>query len=453
MQGPLRVLASNPRYFTDDSGKAIYLTGSHEGWELQDDAWGGFAAPGTEVTFDFERYLDFLATHNLNLIRLWCVETTRWDAGPPEMIATPMPFARTGSQNALDGRPKFDLTQFDKTYFKRLRSRVEAANVRGIYVMIVLFEGFSCVHPVSSNYVNPGANPWFGHPFNIQNNINGIDGDVNGDGWGLEVHSLSSPPVNAVQKAYVRKIIDTVNEFDNVLYEIANESIPESTDWQYDMINTIKDYELSKPKQHPVVMSAFWPGPTNPTLMASPADAIAPAKTGTEDYEYDPPIATGSKVIIADSDHINWTTKDPLYVWKNFMRGNNAVIFDVNLLAFDWSRGVVVEDDGSSEPIRQAMGDTRMYADRCNLAAMTPRTELSSTAYCLANPGSEYLVYQPDSGTFSVDLEPGVFAYEWFNPSTHALAESGSRSAGGGTEYFTPPFGGQAVLYLRAQGQ
>src|SRR5271163_2868509 len=28
-EGPLRILASNPRYFTDGSGKAIYLAGSH----------------------------------------------------------------------------------------------------------------------------------------------------------------------------------------------------------------------------------------------------------------------------------------------------------------------------------------------------------------------------------------------------------------------------------------
>ena len=38
--GPLRVRKVNPRYFTDGSGRAIYLTGSHLGWELQDNAWG-----------------------------------------------------------------------------------------------------------------------------------------------------------------------------------------------------------------------------------------------------------------------------------------------------------------------------------------------------------------------------------------------------------------------------
>jgi len=39
------------------------------------------------------------------------------------------------------------------------------------------------------------------------------------------------------------------------------------------------------------------------------------------------------------------------------------------------------------------MGDTRRYAEKMNLAAMTPHPELVSTRYCLANPGEEYLVY------------------------------------------------------------
>jgi hypothetical protein len=34
--GPLRVHPDNPRYFTDGSGRAIYLTGSHTWANLQD---------------------------------------------------------------------------------------------------------------------------------------------------------------------------------------------------------------------------------------------------------------------------------------------------------------------------------------------------------------------------------------------------------------------------------
>jgi len=46
-----------------------------------------------------------------------------------------------------------------------------------------------------------------------------------------------------LQEAYVRKVVDTVNEFDDVLFEISNESRPESCAWQYHMIKFIKNYE------------------------------------------------------------------------------------------------------------------------------------------------------------------------------------------------------------------
>ena len=46
---------------------------------------------------------------------------------------------------------------------------------------------------------------------------------------------------------------------------------------------------------------------------------------------------------------------------------------------------------------------------------MEPRNDLASTRYVLADPGAEYLVLQPQPGaTFTVTLEPGTYAVEWF---------------------------------------
>jgi len=103
--GPLVVHRRNPRYFEDGAGRLVYLTGSHLGWELQDNAWG------KKIAFDFDAYLDLLSRHRHNLIRLWSVEHTRTDEGDPGLLADPMPFARTGPGTALDGGPKFDLTR------------------------------------------------------------------------------------------------------------------------------------------------------------------------------------------------------------------------------------------------------------------------------------------------------------------------------------------------------
>ena len=432
--GPLRVHPSNPRYFTDGSGKAIYLTGSHVWENLQDrgDAW-------PPPAFDYAAYLDFLQSRNHNFIRLWNWEQARWAPWTTgDDYSTPLPFARTGPDTALDGRDKFDLTQFNPAHFDRLRSRVMAAGDRAIYVSIMLFEGWS----IDNIGKGPG-NPWPGHPFNGSNNINGIDADLNGDGQGEETHTLWNPAVTAVQEAYVRKVIDTVNDLDNVLYEIANESGSSgsaTTDWQYHMIDFIHSYESGKPKQHPVGMTFQYPGGSNANLFNSPADWISPNASGG--YDTDPPPSDGSKVILSDTDHIWGEGGDSAWAWKSFTRGLNPLFMDGGIETFpatnDWR-----------ESARWAMGQTRSYADRMDLASMTPRGDLTSTGYALAHPGAEYIIYQPGSGGFSVSLDPGSYSVEWFDPSSGA-SSTDANVDGGGSVGFTPPFGGAAVLYLKS---
>src|SRR5262245_55206800 len=51
---PLRVHPTNPRYFADRSGKAVFLTGSHTWANLQDITYDGATSP---PTFDFPAYL------------------------------------------------------------------------------------------------------------------------------------------------------------------------------------------------------------------------------------------------------------------------------------------------------------------------------------------------------------------------------------------------------------
>lgn len=430
--GPLRVHPGNSRYFTDGSGKAVYLTGSHLWQNLRDI---GPSDPPT--VFDYTGYLNLLEANGHNFIRLWAWDLSRSkiDLGIPpfqgDQVVIHFPWPRTGPGNARDGKPKFDLGAFDPSYFNRLRSRVIAARDRGIYVSIMLFEGWG-LHSAGAPW------RWDGHPMHASNNVNGINGNPDGNGYGTEIQTLQIPAVTNIQKAYVRKVIDTVNDLDNVLYEITNESGNYSTSWQYDMINTIKTAEAGKPKQHPVGMTFQWSSlgaGNNANLFNSPADWISPNRSGG--YRDNPPAANGSKVIIADTDHIDPWLTDLQWVWRSFLRGMNPIVMD--------------HYDGPKwNAIRRAMGEARAYADRMDLAAMTPRNSLSSTAYCLADPGSEYLVYQPGTGAFDVDLQTGTYSYEWFNTVSGKIEGSGGVTASGGNRSFTPPFGNPAVLYLNS---
>ncbi len=270
--GPLRLSQSNPRYFADNFGRPILLAGSHTWSNLQDN--GNQNPP---IPFNYTAFLDFLDMHGHNFFRLWTWEQGRWDVVGTEdrnWFAPPI-FQRTGPGLALDGLPKYDLTKFNQIYFDRMRDRVKQAQERGIYVSIMLFNGFSVAKQKGSPLLH-GKNPWMGHPFNTANNINSVNGDLNGDNSGEETHELAVPAVTDFQNAYIRKVVDTVSNFDNVLYEISNESHSRSKEWQYHMIRYIRAYEATKGKRHPIGMTVEWPEGKNSELLASPADWISP---------------------------------------------------------------------------------------------------------------------------------------------------------------------------------
>jgi hypothetical protein len=86
-----------------------------------------------------------------------------------------------------------------------------------------------------------------------------------------------------------------------------------------------------------------------------------------------------------------------------------------------------------------------------DLAASTPRGDLSSTKYCLATPGKEYLVYMPNGGKATVDLRAvqGEVDVEWYLPTIDKLMKGAIPVKGGSYEVFEAPFETDAVLYLK----
>lgn len=426
--GPLTVNPSNPRYFVDGRGKAILITGSHTWANLQDI---------NSTPFDYRLYIEFLRNCNHNFFRLWAWEQAAWISSVPgKMLFAPLPYERTGPGKALDGGLKFDLARFDKPYFDRLRLRVMAARERGIYVSVMLFNGFSI-----EIKGDKGENPWGGHPLNAKNNVNGVDGDPRKHGDGHDTHTLRIPEVTALQEKYVRKVIDTLNDLDNVLWEISNESHKESTEWQYHMIDFIHKYETAKGKRHPVIMTAQYPGGENNVLFGSPAEAISPNEK--DGYKENPPVADGRKVIISDTDHLWGVGGDYRWVWKTFLRGHNPIFMDPYDTGF--REGLTEE---SLQLIRRNMGYALTFARRINLVAMTPQPNLASSGYCLSEPGKEYLAYAPN-GRVDIDLTgtTGTFNVEWLDPHTGAIKAGGS-AKGGALRKFVAPFDGDAVLYM-----
>ncbi len=255
-RGPLRVSRANPRYLADPNGTIVHLAGAG--------TWGNVQNGFTSTAFDYgwgapfeERaFLDMMSAHDLNYIRLWLYETPQvtyfgGEQGQPDDHPSPVPWRRTGPGTALDGKPKFDLTKVDPAYLRLWRSRITAAASRGIYVSVMLFEGFSVLSPQQAEDLAG----WTGHPFNAANNINGIDGDPDATGQGIATHTLQVPAITKLQDMYVRTLLDAFNDLDNIMsYEIANESFG-TAEWQYHMVNTIQTHEARQPKHHLAYMS------------------------------------------------------------------------------------------------------------------------------------------------------------------------------------------------------
>jgi hypothetical protein len=479
--GPLVVSEANPRYFTVASGdaaerKAVYLTGSHIWNNLHDGLGPGASCAEEPERTDYRAYLDFLTDHGHNFIRLWRWEHVRSQAagGAFHLCMSPQPWPRIGPGAATDGKPRFDLSSFDQAYFDRLRDRVAAAGDAGLYVAVMLFDGWGL-------HLSPPPDNVQGHPFHAANNINGIGITSIVD---YQVLPLDDR-VQALQEAYIGKVVNTVHDLPNVLYEVANESsgdptnpeVGDSTQWQYWVIDFVKRYEQQQGYDpHPVGMTMQYPvadqSKANDPLFNSPADWISPGfdeeivatqqggGPAPSRWYTDPPANDGTKVVIADTDHSAPGMGDPLWAWKAFLRGHNPILMDYGIidLAHPLDPSLGVPSYESLEPARYAMGDTRRFAERIGLSEMEPRGDLSSTGYALANPGQEYLVLQPGATAepFGVTLAAGTYAVRWHSVDSRQTVGSEEVTAEAATTVgFSPPFAaaGPAVLYLKRAGR
>src|SRR5262249_36331139 len=231
---------------------------------------------------------------------------------------------------------------------------------------------------------------------------------------------------------------------------------------------TVPQDEAGKRVQHPIGYAALDGEGDDEALINSDADWIAPS------VRISPTSTCGSghprcKVNINDSDHSYfgiWNDPPRInrnYFWINFTNGNQTLFMDPYVVYYPRQNrnlcpspvnAISSGPDPRWENVRATMGYIRAYADRMNLAATTPQGKLSSTGHVLAGtntPVPDLLVYAPTGGSFTVDLSSsrGAFTVEWMNPAT-GVTIAAPEVSGGTTRAFTPPFAGDAVLYLRA---
>ena len=259
---PLVVSARNPRYFTpaigDHAGRAVYLTGSHIWNNLHDGMGPGAEAPEEPERFDYNAYLRFLTEHGHNFIRLWRWEQFRSQAagGNYHLNMTPQPWvahrAGHGQGRQAAVRPRAASTP---AFFERLRERVVAAGEAGIYVGVMLFDGWAL-------HLSPRAGPHRGPPVPRRQQRQRHRGDVDRRPAGAAARPAGR---RRSRRRTSGKVVDTLHDLPNVLWEVANESSGDGSvdrgvrrvpghgpsrrvgatprQWQYWVIDVVKEHE------------------------------------------------------------------------------------------------------------------------------------------------------------------------------------------------------------------
>lgn len=439
----LRINASNNKQFLGVDGRPLVLFGHQIFMDMHDNMWGSdtLGLSGPQYGLNWAWYLDFLTSRKINFIRGWSSMSPSpgflSDPNYPErhFPTSPMPYKRTGPGNATDGGLKFNLDTttegWNEEYFTRLASRVSNLQARGIYISFCFFDVFD-FGPYYPYTGSPGSN-WDGNIFKASNNVQALNTDADSDGCAIEEFFISpNTTILNYQKAFIAKVLDTLNDYNNVMYEIVNEL--GYTTWQTTIKDYIKNYEAGKPKQHLVVISAgaqttncgAASDMTKVQQMSLGADVNSVTSSWTSLYKTAPPIETTYiQPLIMDMDHIapddNIYNKSYILPWKAFTRGYHYVLYDKPFEAPE-------TEDTTWDLIRKDIGLIASYNTRfVDLGAMVPSTTVSSTTYCLSYPG-EYMVLQPSAsgGSFTVSIIAGKYNYEWIRLSTGSIHSTGT---------------------------
>lgn len=435
----LTISETNPRYFIDGNGNPVILAGIQTWNDIQD---MGVGSP--PPVFDHAAYLDFAQARGGNVLRVWAWEQSRWssEVDNTNIYFWPNVYARSSTPGNLDGGNKFDLDSFNQDYFDRLRARVLSARAHGFYCIVMFFNGWSTrlYIPYSPGYYQP----FDGHPYNASNNINSIDGDTNDDGDGIEIQENSIPAVTAYQKALIAKFIDTLNDLDNVLWEVANEAGSSSLDWHEELIAYIHTYEATKPKQHLV-------GANNNYTVVESIVGVDWVSAGSVDPGMDaPPARAATRPNIMDSDH-NGGIVNGWNPFRHFCQGHGGILYMDEYDGTAIGGGATGADTRATvvcEYTRYNLGYVLDYAARMDLLNCTPQGALCSTGYCLRKADAEYICYQPGSGDFTLNLTEasGTFNIEWLK-CADGTVQTGGTTTGGATRTLTPPWD-DAVAFL-----
>lgn len=412
---------TNPAYFEDARGTPVVFIGDY--------TWGTFS----DVDCDFTALFDTLGCSGLNFSRVWVWWGSEVFPEPIDRLHVE-PYVRAGPGTANDGKPRYDLTQFNPAFFDRLQAMCAAARERGIFLQLTLFDAWMIKH----------RHLWRLHAYCRDNNINGVDADPANRGTGDDGKrgfcSMGNPKVLEAQKAFVAKVVDTVNAFDHIFFEIANENYY-SAEWELHLCEFIHDYEKDKPRQH----------------LAMPLDLPNHDYGGLKTYD----IAKLRKNLLAarplrrplisDTDGIGCPDDATVRraAWTVFVSGGHLDYLDDSLQIGAEYHG----DLGGSRraTLRKQLANLAAFTRQVRFWEMPPDESVIQAGHAFAMASeSELVAYLPRGGSVTLDLAKiqGALEARWYNV-VDGTWSAPSDAQGGGQGTFTAPGTDDWVLYIR----
>jgi hypothetical protein len=453
-QRPIRPHPENAHYF-EFRGKPVALVTSAE-------HYGAVINLG----FDYVAYLDRLKQYEMNYTRIYPGAYFETDGyfckdnplGPREGQHL-LPWARSSVPGFPLGGNLFDLDTWDPAYFARLKDFVRAASDRGIVVEVCYF---NCMY----------ADMWPVMPLRAPNNIQGV-----GTMTHVEFQTLDDTRLVTYQMAYVRRIVEELAGFDNVIHEVIDEPLNYGPDeyrtslWTSQMIEVVRDAMAGQ--AHPQII----------------AQQVIGMQGGPHDFGWDDRIqvATGQYVgqtwggqrgglELLDTHwtagkpiELNETSYYPFWYEPEDMRGAvRAEAWEFMVgggAAYNHLNGYFSNEDSSGDvPDNHAiLGQLRVlrrFIESFDLLKMRPvflTREIPDNTYarCSGDPGQAYMFYAHHSrlvkqqryvpvhgewvDKFSLTLPAGRYGLTWITPETGAETGGATLDHPGGIWHFETP--------------
>lgn len=361
------------------------------------------------------------------------------------------PFARSESGT-------YDLERWNDEYWDRLDAFLDATAERDVVVELTLWDQHDLV-----------GDRWESHAWNPVNN-DALPEDslpaTGGDHWQDRIAFFrtveeGNDPVLARQERFVDRVLDHTLDRVHVIYNVTNEgwagiewelywaehvrnrADERGVDVEVANMNMSPEDSVEKAVEHPEAFSYVEVSQHNQHFAGADGqdhwDNLQAWRTEVEDAVGPRPFNNvkiyggfdGGKEAAGTADQaVQW-------FWRNVLAGCAACRFHRRVAEGDEGWGI-----GGSDRALAQIRSVRAIEEHVDFPGLTPRQDLlgdaaPDEAYCVADPGEAYVVYFPDGGGATLDLDAG--SYRLRTLDAESAAWTGEETVEGGTDLALDP--------------